>query len=146
MNEQDLVEKLRRIHALYVGATTEGERIAAQSAYARVGSRLEKERRRTPTEYRFTMTNHFQRRLLTALARRHGLRPYRYHRQRHTTVMLQASPDFVDEVLWPEFEQLSSTLTAFLDEVTDRVIAAAVHEDASDASVTAGVIGAGRSM
>ena len=92
------------------------------------------------------MTNHFQRRLLTALARRHGLRPYRYHRQRHTTVMLQASPDFVDEVLWPEFEQLSSTLTAFLDEVTDRVIAAAVHEDASDASVTAGVIGAGRSM
>ena len=40
MNEQDLVEKLRRIHALYVGATTEGERIAAQSAYARVGSRL----------------------------------------------------------------------------------------------------------
>ncbi len=135
MDERDLIDKLKRIQALYLGAATAGERAAAQKAYERVRTRLEQERYTKTTEYRFTMADHFQRRLFVALARKHGLRPFRYKRQRYTTVMLNTTPRFVDEVLWPEFEQLSETLQEFLSEVTTRVIAEAVHEDQSDAAV-----------
>jgi len=141
MNEQDLIDKLRRIQALYLGATTAGERAAAEKAYERVSSRLHQERHVEITEYKFTMSDAFQRRLFTALARRHGLRPFRYKRQRYTTVMLKVSPRFVDEVLWPEFEQLSQSLNAYLSQVTERVIAEAVHADQSDAAVAAELTG-----
>jgi len=135
MDERELIEKLRRIQALYVGATTAGERAAAHKALERVSTRLEQERYVKTTEYKFSMGDHFQRRLFTALARKHGLRPFRYKRQRYTTVMLHATPQFVDEVLWPEFEKLSETLESYLCQVTERVIAEAVHADQSDAAV-----------
>ena len=136
MTEQQLIDKLRRIAALYAGATTAGERAAAQKAHERVSARLDRERRVLETEYRFTMADGFQRRLFVALARKHGLRPYRYKRQRRTTVMLRVTSQLVDDVLWPEFERLSDTLESYLDGVTERVIAAAVHEDQSDAALS----------
>ena len=141
MDERELIDKLRRIQALYLGAATAGERAAAHKAYERVRTRLEQERYTKATEYKFTMADHFQRRLFVALARKHGLRPFRYKRQRYTTVMLHVAPRFVDEVLWPEFEQLSETLQEYLSEVTTRVIAEAVHEDQSDAAVTKEITG-----
>ena len=135
MDERGLIEKLKRIQALYVGATTAGERAAAHKAYDRVNMRLDQERYTKARDYQFSMTNHFQRRLFMALARKHGLRPFRYKRQRHTTVMLEVSPRFVDEVLWPEFEKLSETLDAYLSDVTERVISQAVHADHSEAVI-----------
>lgn len=135
MDERELIEKLKRIQALYVGATTDGERAAAQRAYERVRTRLEQERYTTVVEYKFTMSDAFQRRLFVALVRKHGLQPFRYKRQRYTTVMVNTTEQFVDEVLWPEFEQLSDTLRTYLDDITTRVIAEAVHADQSDASV-----------
>ncbi len=141
MDERDLIARLKRIQALYLGAATAGERVAAQKAYERVRSRLEQERSTRAIPYKFTMSDHFQRRLFVALARKHGLRPYRYKRQRYTTVMLDVAPRFVDEVLWPEFEQLSETLEQYLDDVTTRVIAEAVHEDQSDAAVAREIAG-----
>jgi tRNA nucleotidyltransferase (CCA-adding enzyme) len=41
---------------------------------------------------------------------------------------------FVDEALWPQYLQLSKTLSAYLDEVTERVISESVHRDASDST------------
>ena len=61
------------------------------------------------------------------------LKPYRYHGQRRTTVMVRASRPFVTETLWPEFEQLSQTLHTYLDEITSRVVAQVIHEDSSEA-------------
>ncbi len=141
MNERDLIEKLKRIQALHEGATTAGERIAAQKAFERMSGRLEQERAATVDEYQFSMSDHFQRRLFMALARKHGLSPYRYKRQRHTTVMLRATPKFIDQVLWPEFETLSATLQDYLSDVTERVISEAVHTDQSDAAVTREITG-----
>ena len=138
MNEQELVERLRRIQALYLGATTQGERAAAAKAMERVTTRLEQERYTKATEYKFTLSSSFQVRLFVALARRHGLDPYRRKRQRYTTVMLRVSPRYVDEVLWPEFNALSETLQEYLGEVTDRVIAEAVHGDKTDATEVSG--------
>ena len=135
MDEQALIEKLRRIQALYVGASTAGERAAAHKAFERVQMRLEQQRFTQPTEYKFTLQDGFRRRLFTALVRKYGLEPYRYKRQRYTTVMVQVTPQFVDDVLWPEYEALSDTLAEYLDDVTTRVISEAVHHDQADAAV-----------
>jgi tRNA nucleotidyltransferase (CCA-adding enzyme) len=75
----------------------------------------------------------WSRRLFVALCRRYGLKPYRYRRQRLTTVVLRVPRGFVDQVLWPEFGELNQALVSYLNEVTLRVIKEEVHADASEA-------------
>jgi hypothetical protein len=135
-SETELRDKLRKIEALFAGAGTEGERLAAEAALGRLRARLAELERRgdRPIEYRFTLPDHYSRRLFVALCRRYGLSPYRRSRQRLTTVMVRAPRDFVDRVLWPEFEQLNMALQHFLEEVTTRIIRDAVHGDTSEAA------------
>mgnify|MGYP006295164439 CR=1 FL=1 len=137
--EAKLVDKLRRIEALFAGATTKGERSAAESARHRILERLRRvERESPPVEFKLTMPDVWSRKVLVALLRRYGLKPYRYPRQRHTTVMVRAPRQFIEETVWPEFEQISRTLDAYLQEVTDRVVHQVLHRDSSDAEVVAG--------
>ncbi|MCP5066240.1 MAG: hypothetical protein GY946_06695, partial [bacterium] len=75
-----------------------------------------------PIEYRFTLSSMWAKRLFVALLKRYGIRPYRYKRQRHTTVMARVSVSFVEDTLWPEFVELDKALHAHLDEITNRVI------------------------
>jgi hypothetical protein len=86
-------------------------------------------------EYKFTMADMWSRKVLLALLRRYNIRPYRYGGQRHTTVMARVSRRFVEETLWPEFEQISGTLRSYISEVTDRVVAQVIHRDSSEAEV-----------
>lgn len=138
LDEKDLLEKLRRVEALFAGATTAGERDAAEAARDRIQARLQSlEREDPPVEFRFRLDDPWSRRVFLALLRRYGLRPYRYPRQRHTSVMVRVSKRFVDETLWPEFQQLSETLRQYLTEITARVVSQALHEDGSDAEVVA---------
>src|SRR5262245_20487343 len=100
--EAQLREKLRKIEALFAGAGTTGERLAAEAALRRVQARLaELQRVDPPVEMQFSMPDQWSRRLFVALCRRYGLKPYRYRRQRLTTVVLRVPRGFVDEVLWP---------------------------------------------
>ena len=141
--ESDLREKLRKIEALFAGAGTAGEKLAAEAALARVRSRLDEIRRRDPAaEVQFSIPDLWSRRLFLALCRRYGLKPYRLYRQRHSTVMLRAprSNDRqqisveIDEVLWPEFQELQQILLAYLDEITNRVIREEIFADTSEAT------------
>ena len=135
MDEATLRSRLERIEALFAGAATTGERMAAGEARARILERLALSERATPPiEFRFTLSDVWARRVFLALLRRYELKPYRHRGQRYTTVMVQVPKRFVDEILWPEFQQLNATLRAFLDEVTERVVAAALHGDSSDAA------------
>ncbi len=86
-------------------------------------------------ECQFSLTNKWSRKLFVALLRRYGLEPYRYPRQRYTTVMVQVPASFVEETLWPEFTELDTTLTAYLDSITNRVIAESIHTDSSEGAV-----------
>src|SRR3546814_3142578 len=52
------------------------------------------------------------------------------HRQ---TVIIRAPASFVQMTLWPEFEELSSALTAHLAEITTKIIREEVHEATQDA-------------
>ncbi len=133
MRENDLIRKLQSIEALFAGARTDGERMAAGQARERILTRLKEfEQRDPPIEYKFTFSNMWSRRLFTALLRRYGIRPYRYRRQRYTTVMARVSVSFVEDTLWPEFQELSEALHAHLDEITDRVIRESIHKEQSE--------------
>ena len=137
VDETRLLEKLRAIEALFAGATTAGERVAAAEAKKRIQLRLKAiEESDPPVEFKFTVADGWSKKLFMALCRRYGIEPFRYRGQRRTTLMAKVSRRFVNETLWPEYEQLSSVLRRHLDEVTERIIAAAIHEDTSDASDT----------
>lgn len=134
MDEAKLLQKLRDLEALFAGATTEGERVAAGTARERIQARLrETERTDPPVEYRFTVRDMWSKKLLLALLRRYGLSPYRYRGQRHTTVMVRVSKTFVASTLWPQFERASAELRKHLEDVASRVIDEAL--DAKDAQM-----------
>lgn len=129
-----LVERLKLIEALHAGAMTEGERIAADNARQRVRSRIEEYKESDPQiEYTFKLSNTWSRKLFVALLRRYDIKPYRYYRQRHTTVMARVSKGFVDNTLWPEYMELNAELTKHLDKVAEGVINEAVFADSSEA-------------
>ena len=134
MDETALLEKLARIEALFSGATTDGERVAAGEAKKRIQLRLDGiAKLDPPVEYRFTLADVWSRKLFIAILRRYDIRAFRYRGQRQTTVMARVSKTFVDETLWPEFEQLSDVLRTHLETITDRVIAEVLHVDEAGA-------------
>jgi hypothetical protein len=131
--EPELREKLRKIYALFEGATTAGERDAAAAAISRVKKALAALRQREqPIEMRFSLPDRWQRRLFAALCRRYGLEPYRYKGQRYTTVMLRIPNSFVYGVLWPEYLETKRALDEYLNEATERIIREEVYGNARE--------------
>lgn len=137
---QRLIEKLRRIETLFADrAATDGEKAAAGEAADRIRQRLEAcAQADPPVEFTFALRNPWSVRLFIALARRYDLRPYRYARQRRTSVTIRVPTRFVHETLWPEFCELDRTLQNYLTEITEQVIAGSINKDASDAEVRPG--------
>jgi len=134
MDEATLIHKLRLLEALHLGGATDGERTAAGLAWERLLMRLrELEEKEPPEEYQFSFQDAWTRRLFSALCRRYKLEPYRYHRQRQSTLMLRVSKSFLDETLWPEFTEFSKNLKNYLSEVTDRVISEVLGQKPEDA-------------
>lgn len=137
-DEERLLEKLARIEALFAGAATDGERVAAGEAKERIRRRLQESAvQDPPVEVKFTFLDLWSRRLFIALLRRYDVKPYRYGGQRRTTLMARVPRRFVDATLWPEFLELETTLRAHLNEVTERVIGQAVNGDTSEADEVA---------
>ena len=139
-DHQRLIEKLRRIEALFADvAATAGEKSAAGEARERIRQRLQSfAQSDPPVEYSFALRNPWSKQLFIALLRRYSIRPYRYARQRHTTVMARVSVRFVCETLWPEFVELDSALQCYLTEETNRVISECINKDTSDVEVRSG--------
>jgi hypothetical protein len=137
VDESKLLQKLRDLEALFAGATTAGERVAAGTARERILERLHAlERSDPPVEYRFTLADGWSKRLFLSILRRDELKPYRYRSQRRTTVMVRVPKSFVDKTLWPHFERANEALRGHLDEVAERVIATAMEAGAGDQEVT----------
>jgi hypothetical protein len=135
MIDQQLREKLRKIEALFAGAGTEGERLAAGAAAERIREKLSKTAQQEPeTEMRFSVPDVWSRQLFVALCRRYGLQPFRYHRMHKQSIVIRAPQSFVETVLWPEFEELSAVLTSYLSEITEQIIREEVHGDTGDAA------------
>jgi len=136
--EQELLQTLAKVEALFADTGFAGERTAAAGAIERIRERLRRlQADDRPEEFRFSLNDPWSRKLFMALLRRYGINPYRYSGQRRTTVMARVPKPFVDETLWPEFNQLNSELARYLNAVTDRVIKAAIFADDSDAETRA---------
>ena len=132
--EQLLREKLRKIEALFAGAATEGEKMAAGAAAERIRDRLGRAAgKEKEIEVKFSISDIWSRQLFVALCRRYGLHPFRYRRMHRQTIVIRAPKSFVEQVLWPEFEELSAALTAYLSEITEKVIREEVHGETGEA-------------
>lgn len=145
-----LIEKLRKIESLFDRPGTDGERQAAGEARDRLRARLRelgmdpgaarrpadhagrRPQAEQPREYAFRIHDPWARKLFLALLRRYGIRPYRRPRQHRSTIMARVTPSFVDRTLWPQYEKLQETLSAWLRDVTEKVIAQAVWADQSE--------------
>ena len=143
MDDRDrLFERLRKIEALYAGAATPGERDAAASARERIRARLASaEQEERSEEFRFTLDNLWSRKIFVALLRRYGIEPYRYSRQRRTTVMARVPRSFVAETLMPEFEEMNRALSEHLERITDDIISQEISHDTSEAREVASIEG-----
>jgi len=132
--EQQLREKLRKIAALFEGATTTGERQAAAAALDRIRAALRtSEKAERSIDMAFRLPDRWNRQLFLALCRRYGLKPYRYPRQRFSTVRVRAPESFIRNTLWPEFLEISRALEEYLSEATERIIRDEVFRDSTEA-------------
>ena len=137
--ERELIAKLRKIEALFARPGTEGERRAAANASNRIRARLNVLEETEPAvEFRFSLTDAWSRSLFIALLRRHGLKPYRYHGQRRTTVMVKVVKSYVDTTLWPQFLEFQKLLHEHFESVTKRVIAQAIGAEDRDVELREG--------
>lgn len=119
-------------------SAAEVEKIAAAFAAERIKQRLADWRAREPdVELQYSLPDPWGRQLFAALCRRYGLEPYRYARQRASTLCVQAPEPFQKNTLWPQYRALNEALARHLADVTARVIQLAVHDDARDAAVVA---------
>jgi len=131
-----LIDTLLKVEALHAGATTPGERDACGAAIDRIKKKLEQfVEDDPPEEIQCTFSNHWSKQLFCALAKRYDLQPYRYRRQRHTTVMLRVPERFLNEVLWPEFEGLNKVLQKYLDDMTAKIISEAIYNGSTEEEV-----------
>ena len=145
-DDQQIREKLAKIKALFAGATTPGERHAAQAAIDRIQQRIDGVPSPgpvsdPPVEFRFSLTNAWSLRLFLALCRSKGFRPYRYPRMRRTSICVKIGKQTVNTDLWPEYLEMNKVLTEYLGELADHIIADCINADRSDAEVVAGLPG-----
>ena len=133
----DLHEKIKKIEALIAGAKSEGERQAAALAKKRINDRLREQKAVEPIEYNVPLGNHWKKKLFVTLCCKHQIRTYRYKRQKYTTTMIRASPDLVENVLWPEFKKYSSMLEDLVGEIMNDIISQ-IHDVKEDEVIIAG--------
>lgn len=130
LSELGLIDKLQKIQALYYGATTPGEKMAAAQAMANLKSKIDSYKQQDrEIEWKFSMGNYFEKRLLKAILSKHGIESYRYYGQRHTTLNARAGKKIVDEVIWPQYEAMVKVLRNHFDELTNEVIKKALGQD-----------------
>ena len=132
--EELLRQKLHKIEALFAGAATAGEKAAAGAAADRIRARLGRATgSETSEEFKFSVPDIWSRQLFIALCRRYGINPFRYRRMHRQTVVVKAPRSFVEQVLWPEFEDLSAALSDYLAEFTAKLIREEIHGETADA-------------
>lgn len=137
MIEDQLRERLRKVEALYFGAGSVGEREAACAAVERLKAKLDEAARLDPpVEMKFSPPDEWSVRLFVALCRRYGVRPFRYARQRRTTVMVRAPRRYFDTVVWRQFSELHMDLLIYFEQTTERLIKEAIYADTRDAETT----------
>lgn len=132
-----LRQKLSKLEELFRGAGSPGERAAAGAAIDRLQDRLRAAGSDAEVELKFSLPDGWSVRLFVAVCRKHGLRPYRYPRQRRTTVMVRARERDFDRAVWPEFSRLQTELELYFEETVDHLVTTAMRSDGDDSDLQA---------
>ena len=137
MDDKALREKPSKVEALFRRAASPGEKAAAGAAMDRLHDRLGSwDRNPDPEEeYQYSLPDTWSVRLFIAICRKHGVHPYRYARQRRTTVLVRVRKREFDRVVWQEFSRLHSELEDYFEAVTDHLITRAMGSDGDDSTI-----------
>ena len=138
LGENRLKTKLDKLEALFRGTGSLGERAAAAAAMDRLHGRLgssKKTYREPEIELRISLSDSWSVRLFIAICRKHGVRPYRYPRQRRTTIMVYVREREFDRSVWSEYEMLQRELSRYFEDVTDDLIKRAMGSDGDDSGL-----------
>ena len=137
VDDAELRAKLAKVEALFRQSGSPGERAAARAAMDRLHDRLG-----TPggdaepeVELQYSLPDMWSVRLFIAICRKHGVDPYRYARQRRTTVMVRARERAFDRVVWTEFSRLHTELEIYFTDVTDHLITRAMGSNGDDSGL-----------
>ena len=114
----NVIEQIKKVEALIERAGTDGERQSAILAK----ERLLKHKNEEDIEYTIHTQDVWHKKLFNALCHKHNFKPYRYYRQKYTTVMVMISKTYLDETLWPEYLKFSEILQELVDDITLEVI------------------------
>ncbi|SLN77990.1 hypothetical protein [Roseisalinus antarcticus] len=142
MGQQEHIrEKLEKLEALFARGATEGERVAAGAALDRLNSRLDTGAQEEKIEFQYSLPDVWAVKIFVALCRKHGVHPYRYPRQRRTTVMVNVQKSVFEQTVMAEFEMLHAELVAYFKDTVDHLIADAMKSDGEDANLERPQIG-----
>ena len=134
-SDRDIREKLAKLEQLFARGATPGERAAAGAARDRLQASLNVEAAHDAEleiELQYSLPDVWSVRIFVALCRKHGVRPYRYPRQRRTTVMVRARQADFERTVAAEFRTLYREVTAYFDETVNHLIADAMKSDGDD--------------
>ena len=137
VDDEDLRARLAKLEALFRRAGTDGERAAAEAAIGRLKDRLGRDASAATIEMKFSFPDTWAVRLFVAVCRKHGVRPYRYPRQRRTTVMVREPRARFDVEIWPEFSALHAELNIYFGATVDHLIHSAMKSDGDDSELDA---------
>jgi len=143
-NAGDIRERLEKLEALFARGATAGERAAAGAALERLQSRLdlsEQAADEPEIELQYSLPDVWAVRLFVALCRKHGVKPYRYPRQRRTTVMVRVRKTSFERTIAAEFQTMHRELTSYFGEMVDHLIANVMKADGNDETLEQRQIG-----
>ncbi|MBU2361093.1 MAG: hypothetical protein KKB02_19520 [Alphaproteobacteria bacterium] len=135
VGEKDIQQKLAKLEALFARGATAGERSAAGAARDRLHARLALEtggKREAETELQYSLPDVWSVRIFVALCRKHDIKPYRYPRQRRTTVMVRVHQSSFESTVGEEFRTLHQELTAYFGDMVEHLIADVMKADGND--------------
>ena len=149
-------DRLAKLEALFARGATDGERAAAGAAIDRLQARREDRGDTTgasrgdprrasahgrgaaaepEVELQYTLPDLWSVRLFIALCRKAGVQPYRYPRQRRTTVMVRVRPSVFERSVLAEFSALHRALTEAFGDIVAHLIADVMRGDGDDATL-----------
>lgn len=128
----DIRAKLEKLEALFARGATEGERAAAGAARDRLAAQLHEAAKENEVELQYSLPDAWAVRIFIALCRKHGVQPYRYARQRRTTVMVKVRQTEFERTVMAEFKVLHAELVAYFKATVDHLIADAMKSDGED--------------
>ena len=133
--DTEVREKLAKLEALFAQGATEGERAAAGAARDRLqaGIAPEADAADAPeVELQYSLPDVWSVWIFVALCRKHDIRPYRYPRQRRSTMMVRVQETSFERTVAAEFRTLHEELTAYFNATVEHLIADAMKSDGSD--------------